>query len=45
MIGKQEVEAPSLEVAIEIASKLPVPENGEFLEETLQVDPEFVSCM
>jgi len=46
MIGKHEIEADSLEEAIELAEDfLPRPKRGELLEGSLEVDPEFVSCM
>jgi hypothetical protein len=46
MIGTQIVEADSLQEAIELAEDfLPRPKRGEYLEGTLEVDPEFVSCL
>jgi len=45
MIGQHEIEADSLQEAIELAEDLPLPKDGDYLEGSFEVDQEFVSCM
>lgn len=45
MIGQHEIEAPSLKEAIKLAEVLPLPKDGDLIEDSLEVDPDFVSCI